>query len=150
MENFLNRYRKHHRPAAGDLRQLVLLAVQVKERPDVPVIRLWTVTAITPVARVLEAVRSGSIGLVRNYILLHDTNDENHRLKADLDRLKVENIFLRNELNLSDRAKALQVFQKTTPSRTLAASVIGPARDRSPRCSSWIAARLPASSAEWV
>jgi len=125
MENFLNRYRNITVLLLVIFAQLVLLAMQVKNGQDVPVIRLWTVTAITPAARVLEAVRSGSIGLVRNYILLHDTNDENHRLKADLDRLKVENIFLRNELNMADRAKALEAFQKTTPSRTLAASVIG-------------------------
>jgi rod shape-determining protein MreC len=125
MENFLNRYRSITVLLLVIFAQLVLLAMQVRNGQDVPVIRLWTVTAITPVARVLEAVRSGSIGLVRNYILLHDTNDENHRLKTDLDRLKIENIFLRNELNMADRAKALEVFEKTTPSRTLAASVIG-------------------------
>ena len=125
MENFLNRYRSITVLLLVIFAQLILLAMQVKNGQDVPVIRLWTVTAVTPMARIIEGARTGSIGLVRNYILLHDTNDENRRLKADLDRLKVENIFLRNELNMADRGKALEVFQKTTPSRTLAASVIG-------------------------
>jgi rod shape-determining protein MreC len=125
MENFLNRYRSITVLLLVIFAQLVLLAMQVKNGQDVPVIRLWTVTAVTPMARIIEGARSGSIGLVRNYILLHDAGDENRRLKSDLDRLKVENIFLRNELNMADRGKALEVFQKSTPSRTLAASVIG-------------------------
>jgi rod shape-determining protein MreC len=125
MENFLNRYRSITVLLLVIFAQLVLLAVQMKSDQDVRFIRLWTVTAVTPVARVLEAVRSGSIGLVRNYILLRQANDDNRRLQADLDRLKVENIFLKNELNLADRAKALQVFQARTPSKSVAASVIG-------------------------
>ena len=125
MENFLNRYRSITVLLLVIFAQLVLLAVQMKSDQDVRFIRLWTVTAVTPVARVLEAVRSGSIGLVRNYILLRQANADNRRLQADLDRLKVENIFLKNELNLADRAKALQVFQDRTPSKSLAASVIG-------------------------
>ena len=37
----------------------------------------------------------------------------------------MENIFLKNELNTADRAKALQVFQAHTPSKMLAANIIG-------------------------
>ena len=88
-------------------------------------IRVWAVTAVTPMARVLEGVRGGGSGFLHNYILLHDTNAENRRLKPELDRLKMENISLKNELNTADRAKALQVFQAHTPSKTVAATIIG-------------------------
>ena len=71
-------------------------------------IRVWAVTAVTPVARVLEGLRGGSSGFLRNYILLHDADDENRRLREENGRLKLENIFLKNELNRADRAKALQ------------------------------------------
>ncbi|MDE3166871.1 MAG: rod shape-determining protein MreC, partial [Acidobacteriota bacterium] len=104
--------------------QLVLLAVDAKVQ-GVPLIRVWAVTAVTPMARLLEGVRSGSSGFLHNYVLLKDTNDENRRLKADLDRLKMENIALKNDLNTADRAKALQLFQAHTASKTLAATVIG-------------------------
>jgi rod shape-determining protein MreC len=125
MEGFLNRYRNITVLLLVILAQLVLLAVQVKNAQDVQLIRVWTVTAVTPLARVLEGFRGGGVGFVRNYFLLRDTTAENRRLKAELDRLKVENIFLKNELSTAERAKALQVFQQQTPSKTLAARVIG-------------------------
>ena len=125
METFLNRYRNLTVLLLVIFAQLVLLAVQVKNDQDVRMIRIWTVTAVTPAARVVEWLRGGSIGFVRDYITLHDTHDQNRRLQAEVDRLKLENIFLKNELNTADRAKALGVFQEHTPSKTLAANVIG-------------------------
>jgi rod shape-determining protein MreC len=125
MESFLNRYRNITVLLLVIFAQLALLAVQVKNDQDVRLIRVWTVTAVTPVARIIEGLRGGSIGVVRNYILLRDANSENRRLQAEVDRLKLDNIFLKNELNTADRARALQVFQAHTPSKTVAASVIG-------------------------
>jgi rod shape-determining protein MreC len=124
MESFLNRYRNINVLLLVIMAQLVLLAVDAKVQ-GVPLIRVWAVTAVTPMARLLEGVRSGSTGFLHNYILLKDTNDENRRLKAELDRIKMENIALRNDLHTADRAKALQLFQARTPSKTVAATVIG-------------------------
>ena len=125
METFLNRYRNVTILLLVIFAQLVLLAVQVKNDQDVRMIRVWTVSAVTPAARIAEWLRGSSIAFVRDYILLHDTHQENVRLQAELNRLKLENDFLKNELNTADRAKALALFQKQTPSKTLAASVIG-------------------------
>ena len=125
MEGFLNRYRNITVLLLVIFAQLLLLAVQVKNDQDVRIIRVWTVTAVTPVARVAEGLRGGSIGFLKNYFLLRDQEAENRRLRQELGRLKLDNIFLRNELNTADRAKALQVFQARTPSRTVAATVIG-------------------------
>jgi rod shape-determining protein MreC len=125
METFLNRYRNITVLLLVIFAQLILLAVQVKNDQDVRMIRLWTVTAVTPVARMVEWLRGGSTGFVHDYIVLHDTHEENRRLHAELDHYKLENNFLKNELNTADRAKALAVFQAHTPSKTLAASVIG-------------------------
>jgi len=124
VETFLNRFRNITVLLLVIFAQLVLLAVQVKNDQDVRVIRLWTVSAVTPMARVLEAMRGGGIGFLRNYVLLHDADAENRRLQEEVGRLKMENIFLKNELGTADRAKALQVFQRQTPSRTVAATVI--------------------------
>jgi len=107
METFLNRYRNVTVLLLVIFAQLVLVAVQVKNDQDVRMIRVWTVSAITPAARVAEWLRGGSIGFVRNYIVLHDTQEANRRLQGEVDRLKIENNFLRNELNTADRAKAL-------------------------------------------
>jgi len=125
MESFLNRYRNITVLLLVIFAQLVLLAVQVRNDQDVRMIRVWTVTAVTPLARVMEWMRGGSIGFLRDYILLHDTHEQNRQLQAELDKLKIENNFLKNELNLAERAKALAVFQEHTPSKTVAANVIG-------------------------
>ncbi|MGP8246419.1 MAG: rod shape-determining protein MreC [Bryobacteraceae bacterium] len=122
--DFLNRYRNITVLFLVIFGQLLLLAVQVKSDRNVPIIRVWTVTAITPFARVLEALRGGGTGFFRNYIFLHNADAENRRLHDEVDRLKMDNIFLRDQLNTADRAHALALFQQHTQSKTLAAIVI--------------------------
>jgi rod shape-determining protein MreC len=124
VESLLNRYRNITVLLLVIMAQLVLLAVSAKNDQDVRFIRLWTVTAVTPVARIVEGLRGGGTGFLHNYILLHDAHQENLRLRAELDRMKMENVFLKNELNTADRAKALQVFQQHTQSKTVAATII--------------------------
>ena len=125
MESFLNRYRNITVLLLVIFAQLVLLAMQVKNDQDVRFIRLWAVTTVTPVARIVEWFRGGSVGFVRHYIMLHDASEDNRKLREEVGRLRLENNFLKNELNTADRAKALQVFQTRTPSKMLAANVIG-------------------------
>jgi rod shape-determining protein MreC len=125
MESLLNRYRNITVLLLVIAAQLILLAVQVKSNRDIPFVRAWTVTAVTPIARVVEWLRGGSTGFLHNYIFLHDADAENRRLREEVGKLKMDNIFLRNELSQADRARALQVFQSSTPSKTLAARTIG-------------------------
>ncbi len=124
MESFLNRYRNITVLLLVIFAQLLLLGVQVKNAQDMRIIRVWTVTAVTPMARLLEGLRGGGLGFFRNYIALHNTGEENRRLREENGRLKLANIFLKNELNRADRAKALELFQSKTPSRMVAATVI--------------------------
>src|SRR5207247_1272817 len=107
MESFLNRYRNITVLLLVIFAQLVLLAVQVKNDQDVRVIRVWAVTTVTPVARIVEWFRGGSIGFLRHYVLLHDAGEENRKLRDEVGRLRLENTFLRNELGTAERAKAL-------------------------------------------
>jgi len=125
MESFLNRYRNITVLLLLIFAQLILLAVQIRNDQDVRMIRVWTVTAVTPAARIAEWMRGGSIGFLHDYILLRDTHDENQRLRAEIGRLKLENNFLKSELNTAERGQALAVFQGRTPSKTMAANVIG-------------------------
>ena len=125
MESLLNRYRNITVLLLVIMAQLVLLAVSAKNDQDVRMIRVWTVTAVTPVARIIEGVRGGGSGFLHNYVLLHDTSAENKRLQTEVDRLRLENTFLKNELSTADRAKALQVFQSHSPSKMLAATIFG-------------------------
>jgi rod shape-determining protein MreC len=125
MEFLLNRFRNLTVLLVVILAQLVLLAYQVKSNQDVRLIRVWSVTAVTPIAKVLEVVRRNTIGVVENYFVLINVREQNRKLNEELGRLKMENQFLKTELQTADRARALQAFQSRTPSRTLAARIIG-------------------------
>jgi rod shape-determining protein MreC len=125
MEFFLNRYRNLTVLLVAIVAQLVLLAYQVKSNGEVRLIRVWAVSAVTPLARVIEAGRSGTVHFVRDYFVLLNVREENQRLKAALDRTKMDNQYLRSELSTADRAKSLAIFQQQSPSKTIAAHVIG-------------------------
>lgn len=125
MEFLLSRFRNLTVLLVVIMAQLTLLAYQVKSNEDVRLIRVWAVTAVTPLARVLEFVRQNTIGVVENYFILINVRDDNKQLQTELGRLKMENQFLKSELRTADRAQALQAFQARTPSRMTPARVIG-------------------------
>src|SRR5437588_8247228 len=106
MESLLNRYRNISVLLLALFAQLLLLAYQVKSAQDVPMIRVWAVSAVTPLAKLLEVTRSGAMGFIEGYITLHDTRQDNLRMKRELDRIKMENQFLKTQLDTADRAKA--------------------------------------------
>jgi rod shape-determining protein MreC len=125
MEFFLNRYRNLTVLLVAIVAQLVLLAYQVKSNGEVRLIRVWAVSAVTPLARVIEAGRSGTVHFIRDYFVLLHVREENQRLKSDLDRTKMDNQYLESQLSTADRAKSLAIFQQQSPSKTIAAHVIG-------------------------
>ncbi|MGA2326542.1 MAG: rod shape-determining protein MreC [Bryobacteraceae bacterium] len=125
MDSLFNRYRNVTVLLLVIFAQLILLAYQVKSNQDVRLIRVWAVTAVTPLARVIEGVRSGTVRVVENYVFLHNLRDENRELQKELGRLKVQNQYLKSELETADRVKALSAFQARSPSRMAASRVIG-------------------------
>ena len=127
METLLTRYRNITVLLLVIFAQLVLLAYQVKNGSDVRLIRVWSVTAVTPLARVIEGARGGTQGFLQNYVFLRDSRAENERMRTELGRLKLENQFLKTELATADRAKALQAFEQRSPSKMIAARIIATA-----------------------
>ncbi|HUS05679.1 MAG TPA: rod shape-determining protein MreC [Bryobacteraceae bacterium] len=125
MEFLLNRFRNLTVLLVVVAAQLILLAYQVKSNQDVRLIRVWAVSAVTPLAKILEVVRRNTIGVVEDYFVLINVREDNRKLNGELGRLKMENQFLKTELQTADRAQALQAFQSRTPSRTIAARIIG-------------------------
>lgn len=105
--------------------QLVLLAYQVRTKDDVSLLRSATVTAVSPLAKALDNARGSSMGFLDRYILLLRVEQENVRLKTELDKMKLENQFLRTELTTADRVRALAMFQQQTRAKTVAARIIG-------------------------
>jgi rod shape-determining protein MreC len=125
MEFLLNRYRNLTVLLVAIVAQLVLLAYQVKSNGEVRLIRVWAVTAVTPLARLIESGRSSTAHFFSDYFVLLDVREENKRMKQELARIEMENQYLRTQLDTADRARALQIFQASSPSKTLAAHVVG-------------------------
>ena len=107
-----------HRAFAGKLAleppvlaQVVGLAVQVR-RPDpnaadkgsVRLIRSWVVGAISPPERLLHGTGHGIRGMWTNYIDLIHVRKQNKELKAELDRLRLEQDSLAEEQLLALKA----------------------------------------------
>src|SRR6266487_681667 len=116
MDLILNRYRNVTVLLLAILAQLALLAYQVKSNGEVRLIRVWAVTAITPLARVIESARSHTAHFLSDYFVLLDVRVENKKLKSELDRVNMDNQYLRAELNTADRAKSLALFQQHSQS----------------------------------
>lgn len=125
MDGFLGRYRNLSVLMIVIMAQIVLLAVQVKNNQDVRLIRVWAVTAITPLARVLEGIRANTFGLAGEYWKLIEIRSQNGTLKVDLDRLKLENQYLKEELATAKRVEAMAGFVQRNPNKTLGARIIG-------------------------
>jgi rod shape-determining protein MreC len=125
MESIFYRYRNITVLLVVIFAQIVLLAWQVKSDNDVPLVRVWAITAVTPVASTIESVRNGTTGFFSNYFALRDAREQSRRLRSEVDRLRLENQFLRNELASAQRAEALAGFQARTPSKMIGARVIG-------------------------
>ena len=81
METLLYRYRNITVLLVVLFAQLVLLAWQVKSDKDVPLVRVWAVTAITPVASAIEAVRNGTSGFFSNYFELRNAREQSRKLR---------------------------------------------------------------------
>src|ERR1700761_7618178 len=105
--------------------QLLYLAYQVRTNRDERLIRVWAVTAVTPMAGAVEGIRRNTIGFLQDYFILLDVREQNRMLKADNDRLRLENVYFRNQLRTAENAGALILFQQQSPSKTVAARVIG-------------------------
>src|SRR3954451_4384913 len=125
MEVLLSRYRNLTVLLVVVFAQLLYLAYQVKSNRDERLVRVWAVTAVTPMAGVVEAVRRNTIGFLQDYFILLDVREQNRRLKSDNDHLRMENVYFRNQLTTAEHARALTLFQAQTPSKTVPARVIG-------------------------
>src|ERR1051326_1120448 len=125
MDFLLNRYRNLTVLLLVVVVQLLLLAYQVKTNKDVPLMRVWAVSAVTPVEQGLEFIRRHTFGFAGDYFDLVHVREENDQMQRDMNRLKLENHYLRNELSTAERVKQLNTFREGTPSKTLVARTIG-------------------------
>lgn len=125
MESVLHRYRNIIVLLIVIFAQLVLLAWQVRSDTDVPMVRVWAVTAVAPVAGAIEGLRNGTTGFFANYFELRNAREQSRQLRTEVEQLRLENQLLKNDLASAQRAEALAGFQAHNPSKMIGARVIG-------------------------
>lgn len=110
--------------------QVIVLATQVR-RPDtatgesMSLVRAWVVQIFVPGEKAITSIGSGIRNLWTNYIDLRDVRAQNEELKAQLDRLRLEQVSLAEDAGQARRLQALLGFKQKFIAQTVAAQVIG-------------------------
>lgn len=134
MENFFSRYKNPLALMAILFIQIVALATQVK-RPEsstgsaasggTRLIRVWTVSAISPFERALVSSGSFIRRNFHNYIDLHNVRKQNEELQDQIAQLKLEQVRLQTDADQARRLRALLGFTQHYVGKLLPAQVIG-------------------------
>jgi len=130
MENLISRYRNVTILAVILFAQVLGLAVQVKRsggEESTRLIRLWTVSAVAPLEKVIIWCESGVGNLWHDYVYLRGVRQENRDLKFEIERLRLEQVRLSDDARQARRLQALLGFKEQYIARTVAAQVIGTA-----------------------
>ena len=107
--------------------QLILLAWQIKSNGDTRLIRVWAVTAVTPMARGMEATRDGAGGFLARWFMSGKLERDNAQLKRWTAQLQIRNELLQAQLQQAGRAQALLAFRSELPSKSLPSRILGSA-----------------------
>jgi rod shape-determining protein MreC len=108
--------------------QVLVLAVQVKrpaENGSSRLIRVWTVSAITPLEKAITSSGRWVRSVWGNYLYLRGVREQNRTLRNDIERLRIEQVRLSEDANQGRRLQALLAFKQQFISETVAAQVIG-------------------------
>jgi len=134
MENFFSRYKNPLALMAVLFIQVVGLATQVK-RPEgakpgttgsgTRLIRVWTVTAFTPIEKMFVSTGHFFSNGWHNYADLRGVRKQNRELQDEIARLQMEQVRLKQDADQARRLQALLDFKEKFISKTLAAQVIG-------------------------
>lgn len=131
MENLFARHRNVTLLVAMLFAQILGLAVQVKRadptepEKQTPLLRVWVMGIITPVEKLVVASGHGLRDTWNGYVNLRGVREENRRLKAEVERLKLEQARVAEEAAQGRRLQALLDFKQQTIGETVAAQVIG-------------------------
>ncbi|MCI0353271.1 MAG: rod shape-determining protein MreC [Acidobacteriales bacterium] len=133
MESFFSRYRNPSILALVLLIQILGLAVQVKrpidpDNPDAGTVRLfrsWVVGAITPVEQAFASTGRFFRRTWHDYINVVGLRSENHDLREQNEKLRLELARHADSANQAQRLQALLDFKQRFLASTVAAQVVG-------------------------
>jgi rod shape-determining protein MreC len=124
----MGRYRNVSILAAAVFIQVIGLAVQVKRKAaneSDRLIRVWTITAVTPLEKGIVRLQTGTSDIWRNYVYLRGVRQENRGLKEDIEKLQLAQVRLQQDAEQARRLQALLGFKEQFIDQTVAAQVIG-------------------------
>jgi rod shape-determining protein MreC len=128
MENLITRYRNVTILVAVLFAQVLGLAVQVRrtgEHESTRLIRIWAVSAVTPLEKGIVWCQASAANLWHGYFYLRGVRQENRDLKAQIEQLRLQQVRLSEDAEQARRIQALLGFKEQFISRTVAAQVIG-------------------------
>jgi rod shape-determining protein MreC len=128
MDTFLGRYRNLLVLAAILFAQIIGLALQVRRPTDAGetrLIRLWAVSAVTPIESAVIHSQEWVGNLWTTYIYLHGVRRENRELRAEIGQMKIEEARLSEDARMARRIQSLLAFKEQYIDSTIAAQVIG-------------------------
>ena len=124
----MGRYRNVTFLAAAIFLQILGLAVQVKrstENQPARLIRVWAVSAITPLEKTIVSFQSGASDLWHNYFYLRGVRQENRALREQIEQLQLEQVRLKQDADQAHRLQTLLGFKEQFIAKTLPAQVNG-------------------------
>ena len=128
MDTFLGRYKNLIVLAAILFAQIIALAVQVR-RPthggDTRLLRLWAISAVTPIEKAVVHSQTWVQDTWNNYAYLRNVRRENLQLRAEIDRMKIDDARYAEDARMARRIQALLAFKEQYVDTTVAAQVIG-------------------------
>jgi rod shape-determining protein MreC len=128
MDTFLGRYKNLIVLAAILFAQIIALAVQVR-RPaaegETRLIRVWATALVTPFEKAVVHTQKGVHDKWDGYIYLRHVDQENQQLRAEIDRMKLEQARLTEDASMARRIQTLLAFKEQYVDNTVAAQVIG-------------------------
>lgn len=131
MDTFIGRYRNVSILAAAVFLQLIGLAYQVKKQTSKNseessrLLRVWAISAITPLEKGIVRLQTGTGNLWHNYVYLRGVRQENRDLQEKLQKLQLEQVRLQQDAVQARRLQALLGFKEQFIDQTVAAQVIG-------------------------
>jgi rod shape-determining protein MreC len=128
MDTILGRYKNLIVLAAILFAQIIVLAVQVR-RPsqdgEIRLIRVWTIAAVTPFEKAVVHTQAWIHDKWVGYVYLRNVSKENEQLRAEIERMKLEQARLSEDANMARRVQTLLAFKEQYIDSTVAAQVIG-------------------------
>lgn len=128
MDSFLSRHKNLIALVIVLAGQIVGLAMQVKvasTQGGISLMRMWSISAITPVEKFFVHGQHGVFNGWSNYFYLRGVRRENRELRAQIEQMRLEQVRLQQDALQARRLQALFGFKEEFISQTQPAQIIG-------------------------